>query len=406
MDAARRWDLVHRARRLQLRFRVRTRLRWSCTDESRYAFVAVGSAVKVYAVASAQLLSTLTVPSDSLDGTSRRTKVSCLLLNPSNHLQLLVASLDGLLRLWDYREGKLLRTLDLGSPIQHACGHPSLVDQLFVALVASPDAEPTKKQRDESPTELAGVYSISLKPKPLPVDSAVFSSPYTPRLPIRRMRLAQPRVVKALAVSSSGAVLVSLNPTQINLCSTANLSRGFAVQLDSPDVLTCLAFHPTENYFATGNVRGQIRMWYGVLEDGDVLDTATKGGAQRKGKGAEVVPAGEAPTAVFHWHAHPVASLAFTPNGAYLLSGGEEAVVVLWQLHTGHQEYVPRVGAPILTLSINNSPEHEQQIAARLRDGTVVFIGSQKLKISKTISGIKAGAYHPPLDVPLLISRA
>lgn len=379
-----------------------------------YCFIATGATVKIYTVVNAQLLSTLTLtpPPASLttaDSPKRRTKVSCVLINPDNPLQLLVGGLDGLLRLWDYREGTLLRTLDLGDPIQHMCAHAALPNQVFVALVTPPPASEaavaTAKKSKRSAAKAsagddvdageakAGIYAISLKPQQL-AKGGPSTSATTPRTSSRRMRLAQPRVVRSLAVSPSGAFLISLNPGTVNICQVKHLNQGFATQLDSTDTLTCLAFHPTESYFATGNARGQIRLWYGVLDEIEAakgkegvksITTGTKDGAT------------EASTAVLHWHAHPVASLAFTPNGAYLLSGGEEAVMVLWQLHTGHREFVPRVGAPIVTLSITDSIHAEQQVVARLRDGTVIFVGSQKLKISHTISGIKAGESSWPL---------
>ena len=328
----------------------------------------------------------------------RRTTVSCLLINPHNPLQLIVGGLDGLLRLWDYREGTLLRTLDLGDPIQHLCAHATLPNQVFVALVTPSPAslEATiavrKSKRGAANDDVdageakAGVYAISLKPQPLA--KTISADATFPRTPSRRMRLAQPRVVRSLAVSPSGTFLISLNPGTVNICQTRHLNQGFATQLDSTDTLTCLAFHPTESYFATGNARGQIRLWYGVLDELE----ATKSKDEVKALSTTVADgAAQRSTAVFHWHAHPVASLAFTPNGAYLLSGGEEAVMVLWQLHSGHREFVPRLGAPIVTLSVTNSVHAEQQVVARLRDGTIIFIGSQKLKISHTISGIKAG---------------
>lgn len=345
----------------------------------RYSFVAVGSALRIYSIATTQLLSTLSIPSTP-STSQRRSKISCLLLNPSNHLQLIVGYLDGMLRFWNYTEGILIRTLSLGSPVQHACAHSSLKDQLFVALI-SEDAE----EIQESTIDVAGIYSISLKPK-ASLPSALIT-PDTPRSPAKRMRLAKPRVVVSLGLSSSGAFLIAVNPNQINLCNTKQLHRGFASRIDSLDTFTCLAFHPTENYFATGNAAGQIRFWYGVLEEGAVWEAAVKLGKSK-------ATANKSSTSLFHWHAHAVKAITFTPNGAYLLSGGEEAVLVLWQLHTGHQEYVPRLGSPILSLAINNSPEQEQQVAARLRDGSVVFIGSQKLKITKSIAGIKAGSLH------------
>lgn len=256
------------------------------------------------------------------------------------------------------------------------------------------------------------MYSISLRPKALEsAELRAAVSPATPRNPARRVRLAQPRVVRALAVSPSGQFLLSMNPHQINILRTAHLQGGFVVHLDSAEPLTALAFHPTDNYFATGNQKGQIRLWYDVLDADDAInavESEKEEGVVTKRKGSKLLnrPA----TAVFHWHANPVASIAFTPNGAYLLSGGEESVVVLWQLHTGHKEFVPRVGAPVLTLSITNGVQSEQQIVARLRDGSVIFIGSQKLKIQKTISGLKADpvrladlANRPATRVPLAV---
>lgn len=34
-------------------------------------------------------------------------------------------------------------------------------------------------------------------------------------------------------------------------------------------------------------------------------------------------------------------------QGSYILSGGEESVLVLWQFKTHHKQFLPRLGAPI-----------------------------------------------------------
>ncbi|KAK4046297.1 NET1-associated nuclear protein 1 [Microbotryomycetes sp. JL201] len=401
------------------------------SKDSVVCFVASGSAVKVYATHSCELLSTLSVPA-SERGSRQRSLVSALILNPANALQLVVASLDGTLRVWDYTEGVLVRTLDVGAPVLHACASSAMPDHIFVALATSStenrteiaDAATTMQEQrkrrrptlehqhsqhdlglaspststavddmnqfqDSIRSRRAGIYSVSLRPSATTApqstnasssaqdDEAASSTATTPRAPARRMRLAQPRTIVALTISASGEHLISLSPTSINVCRTKTLQKGFTTQVDSADVLTTIAVHPNENYFATGNARGQIKLWYDVLGD----DAAH----------APKAPSGTRPaTATFHWHAHAVAALAFTPSGAYLMSGGEEAVLVMWQLHTGHHEFVPRLGAPILALSITDNSVTEQQIAARLRDGSVVFVGSQKLRISKTISGLKA----------------
>ncbi|BGO91038.1 hypothetical protein NBRC10512_000167 [Rhodotorula toruloides] len=376
------------------------------SPDGSYCFIASGSAVKIYSVRTTQLMSTLSIRPYTSSSTSpsslQRATVSAVLLSPSNPRQLVVASTDGKVRLWDYLEGRLLRTLEMGAPVVHATANANLPDQLYVALEAPGEAmvaeAPVKRMAKREKVPLvedepkAGVYLVSLRAArttsdgvPTKADSSL------PVPPARRVRLAVPRVVRALALSPDGSVLASVNPHAINLCRTSEYSRGFTqtVQADN-ESLTTIAFHPTENYFATGNRKGQIRLWYNVLSspasqvdtDGDVALSAPSAADSATS------------TSVLHWHAHAVSSLAFTPNGAYLLSGGQEAVLVLWQLHTGHQEYVPRLGAPIATLSVldGTSDSGEQQVAARLRDGSVVFIGSQKLRIAKTISGLKADA--------------
>ncbi|SCZ99393.1 BZ3500_MvSof-1268-A1-R1_Chr7-2g09512 [Microbotryum saponariae] len=410
------------------------------SPDAAYCFIASSSQVKIYSTQSTLLLSTLAPPqqqpststassSPSQSSSVGRAKVTALLLNPTNPLQLLVASFDGTVRVWDYYEGRLLRTIQLGAPVLHACGHPSLGDHLFVALAvneqdaplsrtgtnelnasasnalhltltakrANPDsakssgAQTGASSKSAPVDELrAGIYSISLRPKLIPEYVERTISPTTPRDPARRVRLANPRIVRSLAISPSGAHLIALNPHSVNICRTAQLQRGFTTQLDSSEALTTVAFHPVENYFATGNERGQIRLWYDVLDEEEFGTPRATTKQNSKQKAVKDNANEKRSTAVYHWHKHPVAALTFTANGAYLLSGGEEAVMVLWQLHTGHTEFVPRLGAPILALSIAGEGQAEQQVAARLRDGTVVFIGTQRLKITKTISGLKA----------------
>ena len=60
--------------------------------------------------------------------------------------------------------------------------------------------------------------------------------------------------------------------------------------------------------------------------------------------GEESVPT----TTKLHWHAHSVGDLTFSTDGTYLISGGEEGVLVIWQLATETKHFRPRLGAPIV----------------------------------------------------------
>lgn len=179
-----------------------------------------------------------------------------------------------------------------------------------------------------------------------------------------------------LALSPSGDWVVTIAGHKAYVAQTGNLAAGF-VKFVSPEKLMCLAFHPTEEYFATGDVKGVIRSWYCLNED----ITALASGVEKK-----------ATTTTLHWHAHTVSSIAFTANGAYLLSGGEEAVLVIWQLHTGKKEFVPRVGAPIANIAVSKPKENaEEEYLLGLADASFVFVRSSTMKISRTLARIKLG---------------
>lgn len=156
---------------------------------------------------------------------------------------------------------------------------------------------------------------------------------------------------------------------------SSSFTLGFTKYV-SPERLTCLAFHPTEDYFATGDVKGNIRIWYCLNES---LPVNVRG-VEKKTQ-----------TTTLHWHAHAVSSIAFTSNGAYLLSGGEESVLVIWQLRTGQKEFVPRVGAPINTVSISRTGSGEEEYLLGLADATYLFVSAATLKISRSYSRIKLG---------------
>lgn len=185
--------------------------------------------------------------------------------------------------------------------------------------------------------------------------------------------LGKTRYPSGLAVSPSGNWLVATAGPKAYVANLLDIKSGFTKYVSS-ERLTCIAFHPVEDYFATGDLKGNIRLWYCL----DEPSTVKVVGLEKKTQ-----------TASFHWHAHAVSSLAFTANGAYLLSGGEEAVLVIWQLHSGKKEFVPRVGAPLQTISTTKALDGKEEYLLGLTDATFVFVSAATLKISRSYSHIK-----------------
>ncbi|KAH8997368.1 WD40 repeat-like protein [Lactarius akahatsu] len=314
------------------------------TKDGSYFFSIVGSSVRIYSTTTG-----LVTPS------------RLPILNPHNAYQLITGSLDGHVKVWDFLDGVLLQTIGVGNPVRHIAAHEQWKDFLFVAV-----ARPSKKRKGNGDDDNGVVLRVSLKSSLATLDLPVQS-------PSESVLVGKTRTTRGLAVSAGGSWLVAIGGHKAYVASTANLKAGF-IKFVSPEALTCLALHPTEEYFATGDEKGNIRLWYCLHEH-------------------IAVPVAEvekrAPTSTLHWHAHAVSALSFTANGAYLLSGGEESVLVIWQIHSGKREFVPRVGAPINSVAISQTQSGQEEYLLCLADASFVFVSAAKLKITRSYSGIK-----------------
>ncbi|KAJ7808248.1 WD40 repeat-like protein [Mycena olivaceomarginata] len=335
------------------------------TKDGSYFFSLVGSSVRIYAVTTGKIVSTLSMPRPTGYDASSDT-LTCAVLNPHNAFQLITGSLAGVLAVWDFLEATLLQIVDIAQPIHHICVHENFKDSVFVTA-----SRPGKKPVVD---DNAIVLRVSLKPADAASQSTVQKS--SEITPIGKIRLPT-----GLAFSPGGAWLVAVAGHKAYVASTASFKSGFTKYV-SPERLTCLAFHPTEDYFATGDEKGNIRLWYCLNEQLPVKPV----GVEKKTQ-----------TTTLHWHAHAVSSIAFTSNGAYLLSGGEESVLVIWQLHTGKREFLPRIGSPIKTISVSKVAGGEEEYLLGLADSTYIFVGAASLKISRSYSRIKL---DPATNVP------
>ncbi|KAG5189285.1 hypothetical protein JKP88DRAFT_353167 [Tribonema minus] len=104
---------------------------------------------------------------------------------------------------------------------------------------------------------------------------------------------------------------------------------------------------------ATGHKDGSMTVWRGL---GTAAEEAILSGAGEGGRGRA---GGRPKSTTLHWHAHAVSCLAFSPDGGYLYSGGEEGVLVQWNLRRGggggaaNQNFLPRLGAPLTRIAMS-----------------------------------------------------
>ncbi|GAB1522650.1 NET1-associated nuclear protein 1 [Rhizoctonia solani] len=355
----------------------------------KYFFTSAASSLQIFSTATGRLVSTIPAHSDT---------ITALLLNPHDSTQLFSASLDGTLKRWDTHHGALLETLRIDQPVTHIATHSSLDDDLFVVTTANlgasslhtPSCVTNPGYYPGKESDSSHVFRVTTKPKhQLQPPKSCLSDPPKAYKSSRTTYVGKTRRATGAAISACGEYLIVIGGNKAYVSRTrGNEPRGFTTFM-SPDALTCLAVHPTESYFATGDDRGVVRLWY-CLNDTAVPLTSDPSPSKST-----------AATTTLHWHAHAVSALSFTPSGAQLVSGGEEAVLVVWQLHSGQREYIPRVGAPIGAVSVCFGPNGGLEYAIALMDGGVVFVGSDTLRIIRAVRRVRLDP-NPTLPLPLV----
>ncbi|KZV93849.1 WD40 repeat-like protein [Exidia glandulosa HHB12029] len=343
------------------------------TPDAKYFFIIVSASVKVYSATTGAVVSTLSAFSNDASSSAststspgHRRTITSIMIHPGNPLQLVTASLDGTIKIWDYLDALLLDTIDLERPVTHMCADTSKPDSVFIASAP--------KSNKTGPKERSVIYRVSLRQSVQPDDAK----------PVY-FRVTKTQSVHHLVMSPSGRWLIIAGATKIYAAAVSPARVGEMTKYTSPQLITSFAFHPTDEYFATGCDTGVIRLWYCL--NGEKEQAKAEKNAQ---------------TTMLHWHAHAVSSLTFTPNGAYLLSGGEEAVLVIWQLDANKKDFVPRVGAPIVSIAVTPVAEQSEGYLLCLQDGTLMTIDAAKHTVRLEIPRIKLAPLHfrPPTTEP------
>lgn len=137
---------------------------------------------------------------------------------------------------------------------------------------------------------------------------------------------------------------------------TYNLTTQVVQIFDHSVPLTAIRMHPEQSYFAVGDAGGQIIKFY-------PNNTKQK----------------------LHWHSHKVKTLNFTSDGSYMISGGEEGVLVLWHDSTGNRSFLPRLGSSITDCVIS---EDNSFYVVKMIDNSVKVLLSADNKIIASYQGL------------------
>ncbi|EXJ83657.1 hypothetical protein A1O1_07281 [Capronia coronata CBS 617.96] len=100
-----------------------------------------------------------------------------------------------------------------------------------------------------------------------------------------------------------------------------------------------------------------------------------------------------------HWHRTGVNSVKWSRDGNYIISGGNETVLVIWQLDTNQRQYLPHLSTPILGLTVSATGS---AYALRLGDNSVMVLSTADLLPFSSISGLALGDVQSTSSTMLL----
>lgn len=84
-------------------------------------------------------------------------------------------------------------------------------------------------------------------------------------------------------------------------------------------------------------------------------------------------------------------------QGNYIISGGQESVLVLWQLDTGRKQFLPHLSSPICNVVV--SPSGNSYVV-KLADNSIMILSAREMQPSANVTGLQlaseAGGHRDP----------
>lgn len=258
-------------------------------------------------------------------------------------MKLATAANDSTLRIWDVSTGQVLRTMDLAHPVLDMVALSS--EQLLCLTESALLLVKLKSKRASGRKQIISKMLLNMLYKPMHV-----------------------------AASKDGSIVAVSDWKKIHLFNLKNHSALTTIKCK--DHVTAIAISSDGQMLAAGESGGAIYLFSRPAE----LITPKR----RILSYADVGPS------KLHWHANAVRALAFTHENTTLLSAGLEAVLVSWRLtptNFGHRSFLPRLGAPIIAISV--SPD-ESTYALSHADNAVRLIDQAATRVTTTIRAICA----------------
>ncbi|KFA73098.1 hypothetical protein S40288_02754 [Stachybotrys chartarum IBT 40288] len=144
------------------------------------------------------------------------------------------------------------------------------------------------------------------------------------------------------------------------------------------------------------------------LDSDDTLDILVGGARGAMYVYSDVLPRGKATgrvpfqTQKFHWHRKAVHSAKWSRDGNYVISGGSENTLVLWQLDTGKKDFLPHLSGSVENIVVSKKGS---SYVVHLDDNSTMVVTTAELRPITYIAGIQSATVDPLTSKDMLVQR-
>ncbi|KAE8348315.1 WD40-repeat-containing domain protein [Aspergillus coremiiformis] len=333
------------------------------TRDEEYLFIGLEAAVHVYSVATSRLFRTLQLkPSQSVIGYS---------LSSANEEHLYVVTSAGSVSKWDWLSGKQISRWTIGRKMISVsrCFHP-LEGGMDISLLTLRECKSGKRE--------------------------MVLTHFGERMLHETVILETNARLEHIKCTSDGQAIIVYGSQRV-FFGTQCLRQGDLESMQYtwkemvlPVSISCLDIRDSATSFqgeeqssnrngstsidlAFGGSDGSILIYHNILGllGKEEHDENGKTGTPRR----------------LHWHRDLVNAIRWSRDGNYIISGGNESVMVLWQLDTGRKQFLPHLSSPICNIVV--SPTGNSYVI-KLADNSIAVLSARELQPCATITGLQS----------------
>ncbi|KAI1804724.1 WD40 repeat-like protein [Daldinia bambusicola] len=358
------------------------------TEDEKHLILAYNTSIQVYSTADSLLLRKIQLEDPDTENITGQIMAMCM--SPSSPNLIWVASSDGQVWLVDWTNGQGSKTL-----FKLQCGFLSdmSVEQMKVGTdlrdVPFVSIEQKKKWR---------IVACDVRRSKFRTSKVVLKQ----ATPISNLRSVQNGY--ALVASADRNILLGTLKTSFK--HLEELEYEFFT-LDCSDEIVCLDVRATDRVHlnrktqveagneavlevVVGCARGAVFFYNDILPQLRRLHSS-KGGHR-----------GSLQPRKYHWHRKAVHTIKWSRDGHYIISGGSESTLVLWQLDTQKMDFLPHLSATIENIVVS---KRGSAYVLHLDDNSVIVLSTAEMKPTTYISGIQTLISPQPISKDDLVRR-